>query len=301
MVGQVEERRPPFGTACLDCKFKGHFCNATGYKNRVPLCAYCMDGVPCRVTRSDLARAGGGAYRSIAGLPKPEPQPALARGARPSPGMPARRVFEEAEPVHGERKRGPYKANGPRRARAQEMLLGGMSVTAIMAATGLSKTQVYRIRGQMGIAPAAKVENVTVTTKVVESGAAVASVDEGETVGEMSKESSPRSATASAEVSAGTAAAAVAEADEGELVREQADKWEVVDVAEVPKAARQSIYDDIVAALPALPVGKALCRTFGNREIAGTYAKGISKRAQKLKLPAQVRQDGATVYVWRKD
>ena len=48
--------RPPVGTECADCKFHGHVCAAVYYVNRLPLCAWCADGVACPVRQAAVRK-----------------------------------------------------------------------------------------------------------------------------------------------------------------------------------------------------------------------------------------------------
>jgi hypothetical protein len=244
-------------------------------------------------------------------------QPALAPGAEPSAAMPARRVFG-SPPT--------YKGKVQARARAKEMLASGMSMSATVAATGLSKGTVSSVRKELPGLPragtggvprkAAELSAAAAEQVVAEAEAITAqvadeverrSVTEGE-LGTKSKEVSsklkeehavfPVAAAMGTELGASVSAPIGVTANG--TASAGAEEWAWVERSSVPDCRTHSIYDDAVGKLRAAPLNKSMTRTFANAEIAETYMKGIARRAREAGVAAGSRQDGATIYLWRK-
>jgi hypothetical protein len=61
-----------------------------------------------------------------------------------------------------------------------------------------------------------------------------------------------------------------------------------------------SSYDEAIAQLKLLPMGKALMRSFADEELAITHREGICRRARVAGMSVCSKHDGATIWVWRK-
>lgn len=290
---QVAERTP-----CMPCKARGHHCNAYEIIGGRAVCIHCLDGVDCpKTSRNGVVDAPKRPVTVVVTkVPPASLQPALAPGAEPSAAMPARRVFFPAAASNGGpvKTRGKYK--GDERARAKEMLASGMSLSATVAATGLSRNTVSSVRREMPGLPRASKGGPPRKAADMSAAAAEQVVAEAEAItAEVADEVERRSAGATEMGEMKMAA------KPDELAK---NKWtsapEVMDPADMP-GGRVSAYDGAVTKLRATPVGKVTRFPYATVALAETYRGGIAKRAHRAGLKMSSRLVGSDLYVWLRE
>lgn len=337
-------------TPCGPCTARGHHCDAFDIVGGRAVCIHCLDGVDCPKTPRNgvvdapkrkapmvnvpLARSLSRAMSSeereeqrrsfaqgnvsmhnpdvtravideaadrLAAPPPTTPQPALAPGAEPSAAMPARRAFAR------------YKGKVQAREKAKGMLASGMSLSATVAATGLSRNTVSRVRGELPGLPRAGKGGVPRKAAEMSAAAAEHVVAEAEAItAEVAGEIARRSVSRTEGELAAKSEEVFSKLKEEHAVfpiPPKADeltknRWtrapEVMDLADVP-GGRVSAYDGAVAKLRAAPVGKVTCFSYATEALAETYRDGIAKRAHRAGLMMSSRLVGTDLYVWLRE
>lgn len=249
------------------------------------------------VTRAAIDKAAD----RLAAPPPTTPQPALAPGAEPSAAMPARRAFVR------------YKGKVQAREKAKGMLASGMSLSATVAATGLSRNTVSSVRKELPGLPRAGKGGVPRKAAEMSAAAAEHVVAEAEAItAEVAGEIARRSVSRTEGELAAKSEEVFSKLKEEHAVfpiPPKADeltknRWtrapEVMDLADVP-GGRVSAYDGAVAKLRAAPVGKVTCFSYATEALAETYRDGIAKRAHRAGLMMSSRLVGTDLYVWLRE
>lgn len=295
MTGDV---RPPAGTRCMPCNKVGHTCLAARYADGeffpkgMPVCAYCADGESCGKGSSAVAVQ---TVPAPAAKRKPEPAAEVVlRGPHvPPAAAKERNHFGHAVPVQKmcvrgcgkprhrggcmvdrERCGGVMAGRAERREEIKKLLLEGKSASVVAGIVGVTDQTVYNVRRGMpelqgktpvGVAArvARKVENVTVTTKVLEKA-----------------QDSIESAAKLPEKFA-------------------AEGYRVITLAEMTGKKRNGAYDELFEAFLKLPKLSVLTREFPNRDIAHTYKLALCRIGRKRGLKMRQQQHGATIHVWQ--
>lgn len=267
---------PNPGTPCADCKFRGHTCYATTYKNGVPVCSRCAEDLQCALY---------GAARGTVATPLPTtPQPALAPGAVGTEAMPARRVFAAPDDLSSTKRR---------RAKAKEMFASGMSVTAVIAAAGISKMTAARIRREMGLLPAERGGAEKQRARKAQDAYA------GLTPAEASS-MVQRAAAAQVEVARAAIERVPATVATGALpAKLEADGYRVISLAELPGRKYAGVYDEIASEFMKLPKLSVLTKEYANKQIAHTYMLALVRIGRRHGLKMRQKQDGTVIHVWQ--